>query len=85
MSTSQDESRIAYLSSGQILEMPNEALIEIIRTVEYPFAGKERLQFFDRDTLERVVHLVRRWCQNRLHAGTVHTPISSDGAVQLLT
>jgi len=42
-------------------------LIEVIRSVEYPFVGKDRLEFFDRDTLERVVHLVRRWCRNRLH------------------
>ncbi|MFO1094004.1 MAG: hypothetical protein U0992_11940 [Planctomycetaceae bacterium] len=42
-------------------------MIEVIRSVEYPFVGKDRLEFFDRDTLERVAHLVRRWCRNRLH------------------
>jgi hypothetical protein len=38
----------------------------VIRSVEYPFAGKDRLEYFDRDTLERVVCLVRRWSCNRL-------------------
>ena len=38
------------------------------RSVDYPFAGKERLEYFDRDTLERVVCLVRRWSQQRLAA-----------------
>jgi DNA-binding response OmpR family regulator len=62
------EEFIAELSAGDIsqnLTLPE--LIEVIRSVEYPFAGKDRLEFFDRDTLERVVHLVRRWCRNRSH------------------
>ena len=62
-----DEPTIADLTSEEIRYMlSREELIEIIRSVEYPFAGKDRLQFFDRDTLERVVHLVRRWCQSRV-------------------
>ncbi|MBL8848879.1 MAG: hypothetical protein JNG89_04315 [Planctomycetaceae bacterium] len=62
------EDAIAELTPGDIAQRLSIGdLIEVIRSVEYPFAGKDRLEFFDRDTLERVVHLVRRWCRNRLH------------------
>lgn len=62
------EDAIAELTPGDISQrLTLGELIEVIRSVEYPFAGKDRLEFFDRDTLERVVHLVRRWCRNRLH------------------
>lgn len=62
------EDAIAELTPGDISQRLSVGdLIEVIRSVEYPFAGKDRLEFFDRDTLERVVHLVRRWCRNRLH------------------
>lgn len=62
------EDAIAELTPGDISQrLTLSELIEVIRSVEYPFAGKDRLEFFDRDTLERVVHLVRRWCRNRLH------------------
>lgn len=61
------EQRIAELSPRAIADnMTIDDLIAIIRSVDYPFAGKDRLEYFDRDTLERVVHLVRRWCRNRL-------------------
>lgn len=61
------ERRLAELSLEEIQEhMSDEQLINIIRSVDYPFAGKERLEHFDRDTLERVVHLVCRWCRQRL-------------------
>jgi len=59
---------IAALSLNQIRGcLSSGDLIRIIRSVDYPFAGKERLEFFDRDTLERVVCLVRRWSQQRLN------------------
>jgi len=62
------EDSIAELTPGDISQrLTLSELIEVIRSVEYPFAGKDRLEFFDRDTLERVVHLVRRWCRNRMH------------------
>lgn len=61
-----DEAAIAALTSETIRHvLTRDELIEIIRSVDYPFAGKERLPNFDRDTLERLVHLVRRWCQAR--------------------
>lgn len=61
-----DEASIAALSSEAIrFVLTKDELVAIIRSVDYPFAGKDRLPYFDRDTLERVVHLVRRWCQRR--------------------
>lgn len=61
------EETISELSPREIADaMSVGDLIAVIRSVDYPFAGKERLEFFDRDTLERVVHLIRRWCRNRL-------------------
>jgi ActR/RegA family two-component response regulator len=64
------EEAIAELSPRDISQRLTDAdLIQIIRTVDYPFVGKDRLEYFDRDTLERVVHLVRRWCRNRLQRG----------------
>jgi len=62
-----DLESISTLSDDEIRRvMSVPELIAVIRSVEYPFAGKERLEFFDRDTLERVVCLVRRWTCNRL-------------------
>jgi hypothetical protein len=62
-----DLESISNLSDDEIrrvMSIPD--LIAVIRSVDYPFAGKERLEYFDRDTLERVVCLVRRWTCNRL-------------------
>ncbi len=62
-----DLGAIAALSMSAIrFSLSTTDLIRVIRSVDYPFAGKERLEYFDRDTLERVVCLVRRWSQNRL-------------------
>ena len=62
-----DIEAISVLSDEQIRHlMTADELIAVIRSVEYPFAGKDRLEYFDRDTLERVVCLVRRWSCNRL-------------------
>ena len=62
-----DIEAISTLSDEQIRHlMTADELIAVIRSVEYPFAGKDRLEYFDRDTLERVVCLVRRWSCNRL-------------------
>ncbi|QDT56356.1 hypothetical protein Pan44_44100 [Caulifigura coniformis] len=60
------ESVVAGLPENTIRNrLSDEQLIRIIRGVDYPFAGKERLEMFDRDTLVRVVMLIRRWCRNR--------------------
>lgn len=60
------EEEIASLTLVEIHETLSVSdLIDIIRSVDYPFAGKHRLEYFDRDTLERVVHLVSRWCRQR--------------------
>ena len=62
-----DLESISALSDQEIRHvMPTSELIAVIRSVDYPFAGKERLEYFDRDTLERVVCLVRRWTCHRL-------------------
>jgi len=62
-----DLESISTLSDDEIRRvMSVPELIAVIRSVDYPFAGKERLEYFDRDTLERVVCLVRRWTCNRL-------------------
>lgn len=66
---SPDLKSIASLSMSAIrFSLSTADLIRVIRSVDYPFAGKERLEYFDRDTLERVVCLVRRWSQQRLAA-----------------
>jgi hypothetical protein len=62
-----DLDSISALSDDEIRRvMSTSELIAVIRSVDYPFAGKERLEYFDRDTLERVVCLVRRWTCHRL-------------------
>jgi hypothetical protein len=62
-----DLESISSLSDDEIRRLMSiPQLIAVIRSVDYPFAGKERLEYFDRDTLERVVCLVRRWTCNRL-------------------
>jgi hypothetical protein len=62
-----DLESISVLSDEEIRRVMSTAdLIAVIRSVDYQFAGKERLEYFDRDTLERVVCLVRRWTCHRL-------------------
>jgi ActR/RegA family two-component response regulator len=61
-----DERLVARLPEGTIRQgLSDQQLIRIIRGVEYPFAGKDRLEMFDRDTLVRVVLLIKRWCVSR--------------------
>ncbi len=61
-----DEKLVARLPEGTIRNrLSDEQLIRIIRGVDYPFAGKDRLEMFDRDTLVRVVLLIKRWCRTR--------------------
>ena len=60
-----DVASIADLPPDKIAGLPREKLVAIIRAVDYPFAGKDRLETFDRDTLQRVVKLIQRWCLNR--------------------
>lgn len=67
-----DLQTIAALSNAEIRDsMTKGELIQIIRSVDYPFAGKERLEFFDCDTLERVVCLIRRWSCRQLGKATL--------------
>ncbi len=67
-----DLQTISALSNDEIRgSMTKDELIQIIRSVDYPFAGKERLEFFDCDTLERVVCLIRRWSCRQLGKPTL--------------
>ena len=67
-----DLQTISELSNDEIRgSMTKDELIQTIRSVDYPFAGKERLEFFDRDTLERVVCLIRRWSCRQLGKPTL--------------
>jgi CheY-like chemotaxis protein len=77
---------IASLSMADIRDRHSEAdLIRIIRSVDYPFAGKERLEYFDRDTLERVVCLVRRWSQDRIATRREQVPSALDDAPMMFS
>lgn len=61
-----DKATVQALSEQQIRNrLPDADLIQIIRAMDYPFAGKDRLESFDRDTLVRVVLLIKRWCASR--------------------
>lgn len=61
-----DEQVVARLPENTIRKrLTDGQLIKIIRGVDYPFAGKDRLEMFDRDTLVRVVLLIKRWCLSR--------------------
>ncbi len=67
-----DLQTISELSNDEIRgSMTKDELIQTIRSVDYPFAGKERLEFFDRDTLERVACLIRRWSCRQLGKPTL--------------
>ncbi len=67
-----DLQTISEFSNDEIRgSMTKDELIQIIRSVDYPFAGKERLEFFDRNTLERVVCLIRRWSCRQLGKPTL--------------
>jgi hypothetical protein len=67
-----DLQTISELSNDEIRSsITHDELIQIIRSVDYPFAGKERLEFFDRDTLERIVCLIRRWSCRQLGKPTL--------------
>lgn len=69
-------SRIADLSNAEIVCLSRDDLIKIIRQVDYPYSGKDRLEYFDRDTLERVAHLVRRWCAEHRSSDEVEVTLA---------
>jgi hypothetical protein len=58
---------VAALPCGAVAEMQRRELIFAIRTAELPWLDAEtRLEFADRPTLERLVHLARRVCRRQL-------------------
>lgn len=59
---------VAELDSEEIAGMDCADLIEAIRAAHLPFLQSEfehRLEFCDREMLERLVYLARRCCRNQ--------------------
>ena len=71
-----DEHAIADLSSDQISNMGSSELAEIVRSIRGPMLRDEirqRLETYDREALERMVHQSQRCCQARLSMRNVHS------------
>ncbi len=63
-----DKSTVADIPSGLVSQMSREELIRVVQAAELPLLRartRERLPYFDRTTLERLVHLARRCCRNQ--------------------
>ncbi len=61
---------IADLSADSISRMTSEEMIVAIRAAGLPFPHRDdsrRLEFFSRDTLQRLLFLCRHCCRNRQH------------------
>jgi len=75
-----DKSAIVELSATLIDKMTCDELIRMIRVSELPsMRGPElqqRLEFQDRDTLVRIAHLARRYCQSQGNGHRTPTAIS---------
>lgn len=62
-----DRHEIASLSPTNISQMARGELADVVRAHNLALLGKdisEHLDFYDRETLERMVYLVRRCCRN---------------------
>jgi len=59
------KSSVACLSHQEISEMDREELIEAIRAVPTISSRTQQLEYASRDTLERMVYLVRRCCRQQ--------------------
>ncbi len=60
-----DDATISELSSKQISRMTQGELVRTVRAARIP-AGKLRLEYFDRATLQRLAHQARLCCRQRL-------------------
>ena len=63
------EERVARLCDQEISRMSSDELVELIRSVRMPALREDvnrTLPAYARSTLERLVHLTRRYCRNRL-------------------
>lgn len=64
-----DDTAIADLSPLHISRMTRGELVRVIKAARLPLlTSSEHLEFRDRETLERLVHLARRCCHNRTAA-----------------
>jgi len=64
---------IARLTSEEIrFDLTHTDLVELIRSVDYPFSQRDQLGQFDRDSLERIVLLVRSWCRGQFGGKRQH-------------
>lgn len=66
-----DDATIADLSAMKISHMTDDELVRVIRAarmLQLTGASDEHLEYYDRITLERLVHLARRCCRNRTTA-----------------
>lgn len=63
-----DDATIADLSPMKISQMPRDEMMRVIEAARLPLlptGSAKHLEFHDRKTLERLVHLARRCCHNR--------------------
>lgn len=66
-----DDATIGDLSLDTISQMTRDELVRVIKAARLPLlsaASADHLEFHDRQTLERLVHLARRCCHNRMTA-----------------
>lgn len=63
-----DEERIAHMTDDEITRMSRDQLVDRIRAARLPVIRKDvnrALPHYDRETLERLVFLIRRCCYER--------------------
>ncbi len=64
------KTEIADLRDEEISDLPNDKLIAAIRAAQLPYLNRRfehRLEFCNREVLERLVHLARHCCRNQGH------------------
>ncbi|QDT50082.1 hypothetical protein Pan258_41380 [Symmachiella dynata] len=68
--TSSTKGEIAEYRDEEISDLPDNELIAAIRAAQLPYLSQrfeDRLEYCDRDVLERLVHLARHCCRNQGH------------------
>jgi hypothetical protein len=73
-----DDATIADLSAVEISQMIGDELARVIRAARFlqmTCASEEHLEYYDRQTLERLVYLARRCCRNRMTASRSQQPV----------
>jgi hypothetical protein len=65
-----DRADVAGLPRCEVAELSHEELLQVIAAARIPFVAANSLRFQERGTLERLAHLSRRTCRNRLQAGS---------------